>query len=169
MFENLENLSKDDSRYARVGFAVLAAFIFVPVFVYAFGLFESDAPQLDHTLLMNSDEAAERRVDELCKSLPTPENFELMRKLPTEYFYRRVAVDYIFSSDYRTLEETIPTFVLWFAENGWTQSFFNKQDGYVRLEYKKNNQTVTLKSENQNRVYTASCSERELNSMPRLH
>lgn len=155
MFESIKNQTPDESRKWRI---LLTSFLFAVLGFLAYSFVESKIEPSGQANVVTVKE----RVENLCQSLPIPENFRLGRKQPVGYLDRRAEVDFNFYSDYRTIEEVLPTFIMWFNENGWTQSFFNDQNGETRIQFKKNNQTITLRSKRYVTAYTATCAESEL-------
>lgn len=80
-----------------------------------------------------------KRVDELCSSLPTPEEFYFSWKTPPTENDRFVSISHTFKSS-RSKEEIFPTFIVWFGANGWTDD----KTPYDQLEFSKNKQTISI-------------------------
>jgi hypothetical protein len=155
MFESHQNHPRDESRKWRI---LLASFLFMIAGFLAYAIVEGST---EPPRTWNGETAAER-VENLCSSLPTPENFKRGYRQPVDHYFCRVAFDQLFYSDYRTIEEVLPTYIWWFNENGWRQSFFTDQNGETRLEFRKNNQSITLRSERYVTGYTVTCAESEV-------
>lgn len=154
MFESHKNQTPDESRNRRI----LLTTLFIAVIGFPAYLYVTSHPEPFNPTV---SETAEQRVDNLCASLPTPESFSHMRKSRPQKVYRRIEVDYYFASDYRTIEEIVPTFIMWLDEKGWTKNSFTNQDNLVRLEFKENNQTITLKNNPYANGYVVTCAEIE--------
>ena len=139
MFEYYKNLTQDESRYGRIGYAVIAAFIFVPVFIFVFGLFVSDSPQM-HTISLPDKATKRQTAEDICASLPKPEKLEFTGKSEPKNDYEQHLVIYDYRSS-RGPEEILPVFQFWFNEHGWrrvsgTESTFRKGNFsiYIRHE-----------------------------------
>lgn len=112
----------------------LIVLITVPLFLVGFFTFNHLAPrlgfmerngQLHHTI--SQDEEQIRRVNELCQSLPKPEKFEFISvfekiRLKSDGLenggFDSSTVIYRYES-VRGAAEIMPTFLVWFSENGW--------------------------------------------------
>jgi hypothetical protein len=80
-----------------------------------------------------------KRVDELCSSLPKPEEFYFAGKTNSTETDRFVSIIHRFKSS-RSKDEIYPTFVLWFGANGWTDD----KTPYDQIEFSKNKQTISI-------------------------
>jgi len=78
-----------------------------------------------------------RQVDQLCASLPKPEQFTFIEKESPKHYGGETSIIYRFSSD-RQPEEIMPFFVIWFNDNGW------KSIGNDGENFKKGKQMVTI-------------------------
>ena len=154
MFEHYKQLTQDDSRYGRIGYAVIAAFMFMPVFIFVFGLYESDSPQM-HTIAPPV-EAATQTVEELCASLPMPEKLEFTGKSEPKNDYEQHLVIYDFRSTRRP-EEIMPVFLFWFNENGW------QRVAGTETTFRKDNRSIYLRHESTPSItnYNIYCSEKK--------
>lgn len=97
------------------------------------------------------------RVDLLCASLPTPEQFKFIAKSAPTETAQLTSIAYTFRSS-RAAEEIYPSFIVWFTQNGWTDN----KPAYERLEFSKDNQTVWLSPyhiKEDGDFYTVSCTE----------
>ncbi len=157
MFESFNNKNQSDAEFhERTVFSIILSIVLGVAIIFIVAIWLEPSPS---QTILQPEITPEQRVEKLCASLPTPENFKLISKDKPNQYYRRVAVDYKFFSYYRTIEEIIPTFVMWFDENGWTQNIFDTENGEIRLEFKKNNQTIILKSPRYVTAYTITCAE----------
>lgn len=154
MFENYKKQSEDDSRYERIGYAVIAAFIFIPVFIFVFGFYEPDRPQT-HTISLPVEASKRQSAEDICASLPKPEKFNLTGKSEPVNDYERHRVIYDYQSPRRP-EEIMPTFLFWFSENGWrsvpnSKNVFRKDNFSIYIGYD---------SEASMNVYKIHCTEK---------
>jgi hypothetical protein len=97
-----------------------------------------------------------KRVDELCGSLPKPEEFYFVEKpAPTETG-RFVSIIHKYKSS-RSKDEIYPTFIVWFGANGWTDD----KTPYDQLEFSKNKQTISIApfSTKEGDYFTINCTE----------
>lgn len=185
-----ENFYQTDSEYDRIVrqwwifilliIAVFIGFLFIP---------DSEPSPRPPTV-------AERiqHIDELCRSLPKPEDFELIYKSSPFNLSYSVSVDFEFYSK-RSQEEILPIFVFWFTENGWTDKESNpNKDNYAkqlpqlylsnskprpnndkyakilarpRLSYSKGIQTISIENDLQpnGSIYRITCTEQKLNKL----
>lgn len=103
----------------------LIGLIMVPLFMVGFFTFNHLAPQLGfqerngqlhHSPPTYSEQKS--RVEELCAGLPRPEMFQLTDSTPPEHYADSTLVTYRYRS-IRGAAEIMPTFLVWFNENGW--------------------------------------------------
>lgn len=78
-----------------------------------------------------------RRVDDLCRYLPLPEQFFFLEKDSPKHFNDSTSIVYRFSSN-RSPEEITPFFLIWFDAHGWKSIAGNS------LMFRKNRQTITI-------------------------
>ena len=140
MFETYKKQSTDDSRYGRIALAAfICGVIYIAVFIYVTGAFEQDTPAV-HTLSGNDAETTVgQNVEQLCAGLPMPEKFKFTGKHEPKNDYEQHLVVYFYSSP-RPPEEILPSFLLWFNENGWrhapgTETTFRKDNFSIYIWY----------------------------------
>lgn len=156
---SFENFYQKDTEYDRiVRHWWIFIFLIIAVFIGFLFLPDREPPVPKRPLTI-----AERQqhVTELCSSLPKPEDFELTNKdLPSNFTYI-VSVDYFFYTK-RSREEILPTFVLWFAQNGWIEEETDEDDS---LSFSKDIQTISIKNDFQpdNGYYRITCTEQKVN------
>lgn len=139
MFENYKKQSEGDSRYGRIALAAfVAGIIYIAVFIFVTGAFESNTPQ---TVRRTTPEGTivEPSADELCASLPNPERLEFTGKSEPKNDYEQHLVIYDYRSARRP-EEILPVFLFWFNENGWqrvagTETTFRNGNSSIYLRY----------------------------------
>lgn len=88
-----------------------------------------------------------RHVDELCTSLPKPEQFIFTERNTPIQYDGATAVVYHYQSD-RKFEEIMPAFLVWFDSNGWKRvadSDFEVQSAADnKLSFTNGKQTVSI-------------------------
>jgi hypothetical protein len=142
-FENFyEESDKARRRWWKcVGLAFL---LFTGYWAFAFSTmpdFEGDrrtAENLDHAERQWRINERVRQVENLCRYLPTPEKFFLVRQEVPKNFADSTSIVYRYNSN-RAPAEIMPSFLLWFNANGWRSI---SADG---LMFKKENQTVSIR------------------------
>jgi len=120
-----ENFYEESDKFRRrwwkcVGLAIL---LFVGYWTFSFLVIR----QTEHT--RNGTEYSEdfnqkeraRRVDDLCRYLPLPEEFYLVGIDEAEHFRDSTSIVYRYVSD-RSPNEITPFFVIWFNDHGWTST-----------------------------------------------
>lgn len=79
----------------------------------------------------------QRRVDDLCRYLPLPEQFFFTAKDAPKIYPNSTSIIYRYNSE-RSPEEIAPFFLMWFRSNGWKSI-----DGNGSI-FRKDNQIVSL-------------------------
>ena len=152
--EENENLDR------RWRIALIAIFIIpfgILAFIYLNAQFQPQE-QPSHAFDLNY-EVEKQRLNETCESLPKPEGFWLTQKYGPVAYSRHVSVNFTYRSG-RSKEEVYPIFILWFAENGWTDKK-PEYDGYDSLDFSKGNQTISVSRDwwTEGAVYKIYCIE----------
>jgi len=79
-----------------------------------------------------------RRADDLCFHLPLPEQFTFIEKDTPKTLGDSTSIVYRYAS-YRSPEEIMPFFVIWFKDKGW------KSIGSDGAMFRKDKQTVSIR------------------------
>lgn len=115
------NIKEEPTETDRRGLIVL---IMLPLFLVGFFAFNHLAPglgfqerngQLHHTI--GFDEVRDIRIGKLCAELPKPEKFEFISSTDNSSF--DYSMDIYHYRSIRGAAEIMPTFLVWFNENGW--------------------------------------------------
>jgi hypothetical protein len=144
-----DNFYEDSDKARRRWWIYIGLAFLLLTGYWAFGLlvlpdFEHDRKQAEDWKRIESEtedfhkSERKRRVDDLCRYLPLPEQFFFLEKdLPT-HFTDSTSIDYRFTSA-RQPEEIMPFFLIWFKNNGW------KSINAEGSMFKKDTQMVTIR------------------------
>lgn len=136
-FENFYKKSDKADHSWQLTFGIILIGLF---FFFSISLFVSEfLQQIESGRKISTDSGRKQRVDKLCGSVPTPEGFQFFEKNALTETPPYVSIGYSFRS-LRPKEEVYPIFIVWFAENGWTDN----KPTYDALEFGKGNQSISI-------------------------
>ncbi len=118
-FENLQAELKEINRRGLIIsitlLLLLPAYLIFNHLAPQLGLEERNG-QLNHTI--GFDEVRDIRIGKLCTGLPKPEKFEFVSSTNKSSFDHSMVIYHYRSK--RGAAEIMPTFLVWFNENGWS-------------------------------------------------
>jgi len=133
-FENFYKESdKTDRRWRWLVCAVLLSPIVYVIVLVSFSWYENREAEIE----FERQAARARNVDALCTSLPKPEQFSFVRREPPSSSGYIASIIFRYRSE-RKFEEIMPTFRVWFDNNGWTA------DKGWNAKFDKGNQSILI-------------------------
>jgi len=142
-----ENFYEESDKFRRRWWKCFGAAILLFVGYWTFSLLvisktdgKRNTAEYSDTEDFNQKERA-RRVDDLCRYLPLPEQFYLIEKDLPKHFRDSTSIVYRYASD-RSPNEITPFFVIWFNDRGWSStanggSIFIKDKQMVQISVLK--------------------------------